>query len=56
MNHPHPSHAASVTLPGHPFVAYRDGSLQVDGVPQAGWNNVPASWFLLAKTQGLSQL
>ena len=32
MNHPHPSHAASVTLPGHPFVAYRDGSLQVENL------------------------
>ena len=33
---------------------FADGSLSVGGIPQAGWNNVPASWFLLAKTQGLS--
>ena len=33
---------------------FADGSLMVDGIPQAGWNNVPASWLLLAKTQSLS--
>src|SRR5450756_894062 len=33
---------------------FADGSVLVAGVPQAGWNNVPASWFLLAKTQGMS--
>ena len=33
---------------------FADGSLLVAGIPQAGWNNVPASWFLLAKTQDMS--
>ena len=33
---------------------FADGAVLVNGVPQAGWNNVPASWFLLAKAQGLS--
>ena len=33
---------------------FADGSVLVAGIPQSGWNNVPASWFLLAKNQGMS--